>query len=110
MIAARLSTDEIANASSIDIGTVARMRGLNLKRQGREFIGPCPVCGGVDRFAIHRAKQLFHCRGCDGKGRGAISLVMFLDSAGFREAVETLTGRRAPSQRRAGKQPPAEHC
>lgn len=41
---------------------------LELKRMGAQFSGPCPVCGGDDRFHVKRGKThdvLYHCRqGC----------------------------------------------
>ena len=52
---------------------VARL-GLQLKRQGRELVGPCPRCGGRDRFAINLGKQVWNCRGCS-RGGDAIGLV-----------------------------------
>ena len=42
---------------------------LGLKRQGRELVGPCPACGGIDRFAIKPVDggaAVIHCRGCKG--------------------------------------------
>ena len=46
---------------------------LDLTRRGREWIGPCPLCGGDDRFHVRdsggRAKV--GCRGCiDGQSDG----------------------------------------
>ena len=46
---------------------------LELTRRGREFVGPCPLCGGDDRFHVRdsggRAKV--GCRGCiDGQSDG----------------------------------------
>ena len=41
--------------------------GLPLKRVGGEWKGPCPVCGGTDRFHVRegsRAAVLASCRGC----------------------------------------------
>jgi hypothetical protein len=75
-------------------------RGVVLKRQSRELIGPCPVCGGTDRFAVNISKQVFNCRGC-GKGGDVIALAQHLDGTRFPEAIATLTGgedrpRRAP--------------
>ena len=69
-------------------------RGMRLKRVGRELIGPCPVCGGVDRFGVSIAKQLWNCRGC-AKGGDVVDLVQHLDGVGFAAAVATLTGEQA---------------
>ena len=38
---------------------------LGLKRMGREYKGPCPVCGGNDRFHLKEGRYkpvLYHCR------------------------------------------------
>jgi hypothetical protein len=77
---------------------VARRGGLNLKRRGKELVGPCPRCGGDDRFAVNIVKQAFNCRGCGAKGN-VIALVMHLDGADFIRAVATLTGEQAGAGR-----------
>lgn len=49
-----------------DLETVAYV--LGLRRSGAEFKGPCPLCGGTDRFHIRQGRQhdlIVHCRyGC----------------------------------------------
>ena len=55
--------------------------GLGLKLQGGELVGPCPVCGGEDRFHVRRTDggALVGCRSCiDGKadGRKAFGAVL----------------------------------
>jgi DNA primase len=94
----KLTDDEIARAQAHDVGELAIAQGLALRRVGAELIGPCPRCGGADRFGINRAKQTFLCRGCYRKGGfGAIRFIQFLDGVNFTAAVETLIGeRRAP--------------
>jgi hypothetical protein len=64
-------------------------RGIRLRGRGPERYGPCPVCGGRDRFAINTKKQVWHCRGC-GHGGDVIDLVQHLDDCDFRTAVRTL--------------------
>ena len=68
-------------------------RGIKLKRVGRELVGPCPVCGGRDRFAINIPKQIWNCRGCV-KGGDIIALVQHLDGCDFGGALNTLAGGR----------------
>jgi phage/plasmid primase-like uncharacterized protein len=82
---------EAAKAVAID-GELAR-RGVKLKRFGRELVGPCPACGGRDRFAVNVGKQIWNCRGC-ARGGDVIDLVRHLDGTGFAAAVETLTGQK----------------
>jgi putative DNA primase/helicase len=77
---------------------VMQRGGLRLKRQGHRLIGPCPRCGGDDRFYVNTDLALFNCNGCDcGKGKkGAVDFVEFLDGCSFLQACETLTGRAPP--------------
>jgi len=72
-----------AKARAVRIEDEIERRGIPLKRVGSERIGPCPKCGGDDRFSINTSKQVFNCRGCGARGE-VIDLVMFLDSVGFR--------------------------
>jgi len=97
----RIDTADIERARAIRLAEVAHERGLALKRAGGELVGPCPLCGGRDRFAIHLGKDAFHCRGCDAGGKGAISFVIWLDGCGFREAIESLVGRISQVNRNA---------
>jgi phage/plasmid primase-like uncharacterized protein len=61
----------------------------------RELAGPCPVCGGDDRFAINSQKRRWLCRQCKPKGGGdTISLAMHIGGLSFLEAIERLTGER----------------
>jgi hypothetical protein len=68
-------------------------RGHHFKRQGHELIGPCPVCGGTDRFGININKQVWNCRGC-AKGGDVIAVVQHIEGSTFGVAVETLTGQK----------------
>ena len=46
---------------------------LDLTRRGREWIGPCPLCGGEDRFHVRDSggRAAVGCRGCiDGQPDG----------------------------------------
>ena len=48
------------------------LRGIKLRGKV-ERVGPCPNCGGHDRFAINIRKQVWNCRGCH-KGGDRIAL------------------------------------
>jgi hypothetical protein len=67
--------------------------------------GPCPVCGGDDRFGANTKKQVFNCRQCGAKG-DVIALTQFLDDCDFATAIETLSGESA--QQREIKHPAPE--
>ena len=42
-----------------------RQRWPQLEKVGNEYKGPCPNCGGTDRFHV-RKDGVFHCRQCEG--------------------------------------------
>jgi hypothetical protein len=71
----------ISLARCVPLEQITEQRGIKLR--GRiERVGPCPRCGGTDRFSINTRKQLFNCRGCR-KGGDVIELVKFLDGTSF---------------------------
>jgi putative DNA primase/helicase len=98
-----IPADRLALAKAIPIETVIDQRGIRLRGKV-ERTGPCPVCGGDDRFSINIKKQVFHCRGCD-KGGDVIALCQHLDDSTFAEAVASLTGSEANSAHSSKKRP-----
>src|SRR5262249_34845095 len=80
-------------ARAVPIANEIHRRGINLKRVGDELVGPCPKCGGDDRFGANVKKNVFVCRGCD-VGGDVIKLVEHLDGVDFNAACETLAGPR----------------
>jgi putative DNA primase/helicase len=83
-------------ADQADLLETANRYGAKLRRVGRENIGPCPACGGTDRFSINQLKFKWHCRG-HGGGHGAISLTMHIGHLSFLQACEDLTGEPNPT-------------
>jgi hypothetical protein len=73
--------------------------GAKLKRAGREQVGPCPRCGGEDRFAVNRSKRKFICRGAGGGD--VIAMVQHVCAVQFLAACEIINGEPMPS---AGRQ------
>lgn len=65
--------------------------------KGREMVGPCPKCGGSDRFSINAQKNVFNCRHCGISGEGVIKLVMLTEDVLFVRALEIITGEK-PSE------------
>ena len=64
-----------------------------------EISGPCPRCGGVDRFSVNATTGLWNCRGAGKGGADAISLARYLMiDGGFLEAVTFLTGEPKPGR------------
>lgn len=99
----------LSEAKGIPIMDVADKLQLDLRRAGREFVGPCPRpgCGGTDRFSINPDKDLFNCRACGGDGMGCdqIGLVRLVLGLTFPEALTWMVGDRpaslTPEQERA---------
>jgi len=86
-----LSPGQIDCARAVPIDAEITRRGIKLRKQGAELVGPCPCCGGRDRFAINTRKQVFLCRRCRAGG-DVIALVRHLDGCTFLEAVAILNG------------------
>jgi DNA primase len=83
-----------------------------LRRSGAYFVGPCPFCGGTDRFCVKLTPggQRWFCRKCgDGKYHTAIDYVMRRDGLPFTEVLAVLGGQRsaaaAPRRRAAAPRP-----
>lgn len=74
----------------------AQRLGAQVKRAGGgELVGPCPQCGGTDRFSINPKRKVWNCRGAEG-GHDAIGLVMHILSCDFIAACEEVTGEPPP--------------
>jgi hypothetical protein len=92
MGAGMIDASAIERARTVPIQSELRHRGVMLRPAGHELVGPCPVCGGRDRFAVHLRKQIWNCRVCRAGGN-VIALVQHLDRVGFADAVAALTGK-----------------
>ncbi|MBL1435646.1 MAG: hypothetical protein COB08_005550 [Rhodobacteraceae bacterium] len=68
----------------------ARLNIEGLKRVARELVGPCPVCGGKDRFSINKDMGVYNCRTCGGGD--VIRLVELVQGCDFKEALQWLCG------------------
>ncbi len=63
----------IAEARNVPFEAVAARFGrVNARRI--EWAGPCPRCGGEDRYNVNRKKGVWVCRGCGAGGKDAIGL------------------------------------
>ena len=87
-----IPADVLDRARSVRLEDELSRRGIKLSGKNGSLSGPCPICGGNDRFAVSLKKQLFNCRGCGARGGDTIALVQVLDGKGFRDAVEALCG------------------
>lgn len=85
----------LAEAKAMSIADVAaRLELGNLRRAGAELVGPCPQCGGQDRFGINLRLGLFQCRkDCGPHAKGdQVALVQHVLGLDFRAALEWLCG------------------
>lgn len=66
---------------------------LAAQTKGGEYVGPCPGCGGRDRFHVWPADKggdgSYWCRGCGSAGDG-IQFLMDFEGRGYREACAIL--------------------
>lgn len=82
----------LAEARAKNLHEVAAALGIaGLGRASHEWIGPCPRCGGHDRFAINPRKGVWQCRKGCGKG-DAVALVRLVRGVSFLEALDWLCG------------------
>ncbi len=88
------ATDTAALCARFDLRTLAAPLTTLRRESSTELAGPCPLCGGRDRF--HVASTFFFCRSCypleNGQPHDAIALMRWLHRCSFREAVEMLDG------------------
>lgn len=82
-------------ARAMQIIDWALQQGWQLSRGGADRCGPCPKCGGEDRFSINVTKNAWNCRKCEQGGGDVISLVMHTEGVDFKTALERITGRKA---------------
>lgn len=66
---------------------------VQLKRSGSWWIGPCPFCGGEDRFNLHYTSDGYrwYCRHCgDGKYHSAIDYIMRRENLNYPDALKRM--------------------
>jgi len=79
-------------AKAMPILEVATRLGIGgLRPAGLERVGPCPVCGGRDRFGINPARGLWNCRTCNDGG-DQLALVQHVLACDFKSALDYLAG------------------
>jgi hypothetical protein len=92
-MAAQIDTTTIKQAISLeDLAS----RTVNLRKvASNEHAGPCPKCGGVDRFHVHG--PLFMCRRCHPNWGDAIEFMQWLHNVDFMEAIKMLDTNAMPT-------------
>jgi hypothetical protein len=79
--------------------------GHDLKRIGKEHHGPCPLCGGDDRFCVWPARGRAWCRQCNTSG-DALAWSMRLDGHDPNTPGETARYLTAQGHLRPPERPP----
>jgi hypothetical protein len=114
-----MDTRQLERARGVDLlALVGRDTQLNriAGTHGGEWAGPCPFCGGVDRFHVNPHKPpwgKWYCRQCAPQGGDAIDYVQRRARLSFQEAVSFLAGQTAlaPLQTAGQSRPaPVERC
>jgi hypothetical protein len=78
-----------------------RLLGARLEKVGAsEWAGPCPLCGGEDRFSVNVQKKVFNCRSSAAGGGSPIDMVIHCTGCSLIEAAEAITGEPRPDQSR----------
>jgi hypothetical protein len=97
--------DWVQRAKDSDILQTAMALGAQLKRAGSaEHVGPCPVCGGTDRFSVNTKQRVFNCRGAGGGGIvDMVAHIMGVEPKGdgFVRVCETILDEPPPKRQSA---------
>lgn len=88
-----ISTEQVHLAKKTNLIDLAGQRVMLRRAAHDEWEGPCPRCGGTDRF--HVKEESFLCRKCHPDFGDAIDYMMWLDKVDFAEATQRLTGNLA---------------
>ena len=86
--------DRAAIIAANPIFDYCRSHGLELRREGREWVRCCPLHEErTPSFKINPEKQVFHCHGCDAGG-SVIDLHAALRGITIEEAMRELSGNQ----------------
>lgn len=92
----------IEEARGVSVTDAAQLIGIAIT--SKNHAGPCPACGGRDRFSISPARQAWNCRGCGHGGRDGIGLMALANGhdvsslRGFLAACADALGRPVPAE------------
>lgn len=102
--------DTVAIKQNVDF--LSLVSGLKRKANtdGGEYAGPCPFCGGRDRFVVQPVQQpggRWFCRQCSPSWGDVISFIQRRDGSNFPEACKTLDPMGIQDQQPAPRRSPA---
>ena len=93
-----IASTQIAQARQVDLlrliepdTTLIRIANTH----GGEYAGPCPFCGGTDRFHVVPTTGKWYCRQCNPRGGDSIDYVQRREQVAFQAAVALLAGNTA---------------
>jgi len=88
-----IDTDQLK--SQTNLIEIAQTDTTLAKESTNEYSGPCPKCGGNDRF--HVTPEWFFCRQCHEKRGDAIDYIQWRDNTNFQSACEYLANGNLPT-------------
>jgi len=90
-----------------DIVSLVESKGVQLKKNGRGYLGKCPFHDDkTPSLSVNPKENLWQCFGC-GVGGDAIRFIEMMDNVDFPEAVSRLTHSRLPKNNT--KEKPTNH-
>src|ERR1700683_2381420 len=96
----------IEQARGADLADTEQRLGARLRRVGaNEWAGPCPACGGADRFSVNTKRRVFNCRSF--RGGDVITMVEHALGLDFAGALESIPGEEGYAARREPPSKPA---
>lgn len=111
MTVTTVSKEMIDAAHAVNLITLAGQYTKLKQASGtKEYMGPCPKCGGTDR--LHVKFGGFFCRQCkplesnNGIWYDQVDWERWMDNCGFTEAVERLTGVKPMTMTKTPARPP----
>lgn len=107
----RIPQEAIDEARGFDLGALAARYGFAGRASSTgEAVGPCPGCGGTDRFSVNARRNIWRCRqgGGDPIGGDAVAMVQHFENCSFPKAVEILIGDLSQIVPRAAPEKPRD--
>lgn len=86
-----INQEKIDEARAVDILELASDFTELTKKNSCEYAGPCPMCGGHDRFIVSTLQNRAYCRYCNTRGFDSVDLLMRLKGLSFPQSVFQLT-------------------
>lgn len=91
-----------------DLRTLAANYTQLKKKTAQEMAGPCPQCGGADRFYVQ--EKFFACRSCHETRGDVIEFMQWAEDLDFKETCERLGGADLPEATGPRREPTPAHA